>query len=585
MKNDYWPKSLAHLSAPYDDGISEEVTIAEISNEPYMGYKGFKEVSTALIPLDELESVLNVLGGIGWEVNSWGPHPCVSEGDTYNTSFWVDGRHGTDERFQTILNSWTVHDRIVMLPDNVLLMAYGLTPRYLQNGVVCWDDPQGPAYDVIRGKTLIHFEMGKANSESLILRMRRDYLEDYCSLKGCAAVAVYYEERYSADDASFEKALAGEAGDSFDLPGRKLGMALLNDEYSTLNPQFSRIWGVRHILTPSKRPVTDAADPELIWPGDTEPMTSRRAAREHIYAYCSDEVLRFYEQKEEFTVYPESGGVAYSGWWGTSRTARIGREHIKVELKKLYEGCPPHVIAQWHKYATPESVATKDRQAHGNQNIATRARSLIDSYLELTTTLEYLSDKLGLGSTQEEIGTLDCDIVSSVGWWNVPELKPLAHVVRLDASLDHFLSRCLCIFKIIEGIKPGPLRNIVLRLGLEKSKIREFKSIKLLGTIAQLSQIALVQDLDLVDDAAQIVNSWNQNTRLPEFDRIFALNGLRQIQAHAIGSDKEDQLDRALNAFGIDVKETRTGWGKSIDTVYDMLIEDLSALALLLSHA
>ena len=37
----------------------------------------------------------------------------------------------------------------------------------------------------------------------------------------------------------------------------------------------------------------------------------------------------------QYELYPESGGVGYSGWWGTDRTYRMGRHHIRIELKKL----------------------------------------------------------------------------------------------------------------------------------------------------------------------------------------------------------------------------------------------------------
>ena len=47
------------------------------------------------------------------------------------------------ECVQTIINPWSHHDREVILPDNVLLITYGLTPRYLNDGTVCWDDPRG----------------------------------------------------------------------------------------------------------------------------------------------------------------------------------------------------------------------------------------------------------------------------------------------------------------------------------------------------------------------------------------------------------------------------------------------------------
>lgn len=100
----YWPKSVAHLKAEYDNKVTEYVVIGEIDDSPYEGNKGFRKVSTALIPIKELDRVLNQRGGIGWEVESWGPHPCVDEDRIYGSSFWIYGQN-REEKFQTILNA------------------------------------------------------------------------------------------------------------------------------------------------------------------------------------------------------------------------------------------------------------------------------------------------------------------------------------------------------------------------------------------------------------------------------------------------------------------------------------------------
>ena len=152
----YWPKSVAYLQSAYDNMASEYVVIGEIDDSLYAGNKGYKKVSTALVPLDILEEVLSTRGSIGWEVQSWGPHPCVDENSTYDTNFWINGRT-RDEKLQTVLNAWKHNDQEVMLPDSVMLMTYGLVPRYLSDGTVCWDDPQKPVYDVIRARSHVDY--------------------------------------------------------------------------------------------------------------------------------------------------------------------------------------------------------------------------------------------------------------------------------------------------------------------------------------------------------------------------------------------------------------------------------------------
>ena len=457
-------------------------------------------------------------------------------------------------------------------------MTYGLVPRYLNDGTVCWDDPQKPVYDVVRARSHVDYN-GKTTRPLVQVTMRRDYLEDYCSLKGCAAVAVYYEERFSAGDDSFTEVLGGCKGRQFHLPGRLIGMAVLKDPYHKSNPQFSRVWGVGLILRPTARPITDEKDPELVWPDDTAPMTYERASSEWVYGYVSDEVLTEYESRPEFSVFPESGGVSYGGWWGTSYTHRIGREHIEIELKKLYEGCPPHVIAHWHRYAVKKAVAELDRKTQCDRNIAVRAKELIYTYLQVTAGLEGLSDRLGAGFTQEDIGGLTIAGIDYRGWWTPPELKPLSSVVRLSATREQFLGRAVSIFKLLEELKPAPLRNMVLQLKVPKDKIKDFGGIKLLTTLCQMTSVASEHGYKLPDDADLVAGLWSAETRLPYLERLFALNSLRICQAHAPSGKNDQKIADAATVFGIDANSTVAGWGYAIDTLYDGLITDLNLIA------
>lgn len=331
-----WPQSLAHLTAPYDDGVSDHIVIAEVSKRQHAGFPGFRNMTTALIPLEQVDETLSSMGGIGWEVKSWGPGPCVNEGQTYETSFWIDGRKGIDEKFHALINSWKYHDKEVLLPENSLLMAYGLIPRTLYNGRICWDDPSAPVYEVLRVDSLVDWNNNQVEPYGKV-EIRREYLEDYCYLKRCAAVAVFYEERHSKNDPIFHEVLGDREGEMFSLPGRELTLSVLSDEYHREAPQFARIWGSRLILKPQGKPITEVGDPELEWPDYDGPMTLARASRDWIYGYVEDSVLQEYENKPEFSIHPISGAVSYGGWWGVSYCNRMGRNHIKVELKKLYE--------------------------------------------------------------------------------------------------------------------------------------------------------------------------------------------------------------------------------------------------------
>lgn len=582
--DNYWPKAIEHLREPYDTGISDHIVIAEINEAPLNGFKGVSLVRTALIPLDVLDDVLKSPGGIGHEVQSWGPHPCVDEGRVYDTSFWIDGRKDRDERFQTIINSWSHHDREVVLPDNVLLMTYGLIPRHLSDGTICWDDPQKPVYDVLRVKSYVDYR-NKKDQPLALVTIRREYLEDYCHLKSCAAVAVYYEERFSSDDSSFTTILNGQDGGQFELPGRLLGMAVINTPNHSSAPQMSRVWGSRLILTPKSRPVTDAADPELTLPDDNEPMNFQRASAKWIYGHVSDAVLQEYEAHPEFSIFPESGGVNYGGWWATDRTYRVGRNHIRIELKKLYEGCPPHVISHWHRFSVSEAVVQHDQATHGNRNIAIRAKDVIDGYLSLTSSLTSLANNIGLSYSQEDIGTLTSEDVAYRGWWTFDVMRPLFSVAPLSTNREQFLERTVSLFKLLELLKPAPLRSILIQLGISKDQIKEFGALKLVACICQLSSIAIDQGYTLEEDADLVVSKLDTKIELAVLRTIFALNGLRISQAHTPSSEREAKIAKDARLFDIDVTGMASGWGYAIDKLYDKLAEDLYGISQLITDA
>jgi hypothetical protein len=69
--SDFWPKPVAHLAGPYLRATDEYVIIAEITDNAVNGYPGMRQLYTGLIPMSEVDEVINTSGGIGWRVESW----------------------------------------------------------------------------------------------------------------------------------------------------------------------------------------------------------------------------------------------------------------------------------------------------------------------------------------------------------------------------------------------------------------------------------------------------------------------------------------------------------------------------------
>lgn len=277
----YWPASLAHLALPYDRPGTEYVTIAEISEAPVRGFVGYRKVSSALVPLSIVAEVLHSTAPTGHDVESYGPLPIVDdEGPPHRSGFWIEGiERGT--RFEPLINSWRGSDTDVVVPDNSLLMVFGLVPRQTgQTGKseLSWDDPHGPVYDVVRVSTVSDHQRPKEERQVAFVEIRRDYLLEYCRIKQAAAVAFYYEQRWSDGDASFDHVMAGRDNEDFHLPGRLLNLQIHSHRLDGRGRQYAQVWGRRIVLPRGERRVIEVDDPALVWPDHAGTMTMQPRA-------------------------------------------------------------------------------------------------------------------------------------------------------------------------------------------------------------------------------------------------------------------------------------------------------------------
>lgn len=582
----YWPASLAHLALPYDRPGTEYVTIAEISEAPVRGFVGYRKVSSALVPLSIVAEVLHSTAPTGHDVESYGPLPIVDdEGPPHRSGFWIEGiERGT--RFEPLINSWRGSDTDVVVPDNSLLMVFGLVPRQTgQTGKseLSWDDPHGPVYDVVRVSTVSDHQRPKEERQVAFVEIRRDYLLEYCRIKQAAAVAFYYEQRWSDGDASFDHVMAGRDNEDFHLPGRLLNLQIHSHRLDGRGRQYAQVWGRRIVLPRGERRVIEVDDPALVWPDHAGTMTMQRAGHEHLMAYVSDHVLRDYEGRPAFQIHPLSGGVSYRGQWYVSHCRRVGRNHIAVELKKLYEGSPRAVIEYWHRFAVPRATAYADWDSNGDRNIAVRVQELVEAYLAMTRTLTQLAEQFGLSFLQSDIGGYDSADVEYRGWWSIEGLSSLANVVPLSVTLEVFLDRAVDLVILWESIQESPLRNMVLKMGVDRKQLAELKSMKLLGALCQLATLCKDSGHRWPEDSMHIVAEWDKELRIPVLRRLFAVNQLRQKASHRTGAGFAASLANDLNAFGIKPAAQAAGWGTAVDNLYDGLIEDFNAISALLT--
>ncbi len=411
------------------------------------------------------------------------------------------------------------------------------------------------------------------------VKIDRQYLEDYASLKGCAVVAVFFEERRCSSDGELEEILDGREIVERSLPGRDL--VVRRHEYYSETPILCQIWGCRLVLVPSGRPISEERKPELVWPGIPGVVTRSRVRAIGLPSrvYISDQVLEKFEGRPEYSIHPEFGSVSYDGRWSLSNCRRVARDYIAHDIKKMYEGCPPTIIRNAHRFAVPRDVVERQTQDLGDQNIGKRASSLIKAFLSVGAGLALFGNRFGGTLRDEDVISLSEQRVDYHGWWTINSLAPLGHRAALNMTKAQFLERCKTVYQLFEGLKERPLRRILTQIGLENSQLSGFRSLKLLATLLQLCEVSLETGLDIAGQRAEIVDRWDQNVQLEYLRPLFALVDLRNVAGHNLGTQEDEKIAAALEVFGLQEDSMSAGWGLALDRVYDRMIETLDEIA------
>jgi hypothetical protein len=260
---------------------------------------------------------------------------------------------------------------------------------------------------------------------------------------------------------------------------------------------------------------------------------------------------------------------------------RVGRDHIALELRKLYEGAQFSVIKHYWGYAVKESSVPVPKSDAEKRNIGIRAREVVNGYLKYMKAIEEICDAAGLSSTAAEIGGLSESEINYKGWWTFPELGRLGNVVPLTMTYQQFLARCKNIFAVFEGLKSGPLRSLLRTLGIPKDQVKE-EGLKLSAFLCQLATIAKKEHWGLIADAEEVVKNFDKDARLDFYKPIFALNGLRLADAHALSVGDPTAQASNLKVFDIEPDRFKTGWGLALDRVYDEIAKSLQDATTLL---
>jgi hypothetical protein len=472
-------------------------------------------------------------------------------------------------------------------------MTYGLIPRVTSTSPfpeIHWDDLAHPTLDVVISRAVSRY--GYASDTALdptatgaFITIRRAYLQDYASLRGCSIIQVYYAQNKGPVSSETSALLGRRTVIAFEFPGRRVDVHLTAQSRENC---LAAVWGSHQIITPGQLPIAEGREDygTLLWPGIEKSMTAKSARATIEHAYVRDTVLGKYEARPEYTIIPEIGCVSYLEQWDTGNTTRVCRDIIQVELKKLYEGCPLEVVRHWHSHAVDPPKGDIDELASA-ANVATRAHRIAYSVAALGESLSsVLMQILKRNVPPEDIVGLSKQQMNYRGWWLEPTIGSVAHHIPLDMTRDQFLSRCAALDQfVVEAVQESHVRAIATWLDTSIEKDDSTKSIELLARILRMARVAIQSGLKFGRDSQQIITRISEQVAHTGLPCLGTLHSLRIAKSHRGTTKDVTRIRKALAFLQIDEKSTAPGWGHVLDALMDKLAEEIDCAALDLDRA
>lgn len=562
---DWFPKIFEDVKnfSPFD---GEYISVSElITHELENGIKSTRNYQSLLIDPKLIEFIKP--DEINQTTNS-SVHPIYDKDYEYKgrSSVFVSKLNGLD-KIKPLVYSWESANNTSFQLDPYFLLTYGLTPRITENHIH-WDDLSRPKMGIVTSIPKSNYDL-PIYSNSFV-RIQKDYLQDYLMLRKKVLIQVYSETRILPENEEISELLGKNK--YFEKTTKHCHFRIIRIPNSEI---FTEVIGYRLLQLGSSIPISkwDSKSKVHSWPGYDENI-SRLNAKHWNYVYVSDEVLGKYEQDDNYIVYPESGAVSYKNQWSVSRCYRVGRNHLKIELSKLYEGTPDEVITYWNKYAVNENIIDKKQK-----NIGARSKSLVYTFLEFGELLSsIINGHFDTNFSSQNILNLNRRDLDYYGWYNNKNVKPVTHHLQHKLSKEAFLFRQkeLNLF-LVENFAERQLRNIIKALGIQVDKFKktpaeEFRSIRLLNLILNYLGIANESGLNIKLDSDEINSRLERNLKEINLIKLLsALNAMRQLDSHRKDSESEAKLSQALKVFKIDKNECQNNYLTACEIIYEKI--------------
>jgi hypothetical protein len=548
------------------------ITVAELKTINKDGFQEIIDVNTGLVS----SSLINKI-----KPSHVNPYVHLSgayyRGDyEYKPSFSLDiSKSSGLKKVEPLVVSWCSGNHTTFMVDQGFLSAFKLSPRLLETEII-WDDLTKPEYNVVKIKPLSEYEF--PNYTGAYVKINKSYLETYLAFRKKVAVQIFIIQKNIPIDEEILFLLKGkdyfiEEDKHFQINIKKS----VNTEYVHLN-----IKGFKVLLENIDNNEKEDTTTGHYWKGIEGLVTEWRARHEmpFEYVYVSDKVLAVYETNEDYNVYHLSGSVSYRNQWAITHCNRIGKNAIKIEIKKLYEGNTFETIDYWNQFSIHPSEIIEGK------NIAQKAESLTRKFFLFGRIFINLFNHLfEFNYTSQDLISLDEERIEYTGWSEFPEFNAIAQHVDLKSfSKEQFISRCKKLYILLgENLKEKPLRKIVDTLGFPISETEKLRSIRLLELILSYLKIMDESGLHPINNKSTLLERILESKNKNIFSKLSAINSIRQLDAHKT-NDSKTKLQKALIDLNVEPNAISNNYSDAIWQVYNSIDEMFSDINTLLSN-
>lgn len=541
----------------------ENITIAELKTIDKNGLNETIDINTALISSNLLNRIKS--SHVNPYVNLSGAY--YREDYVYKPSFslYLSKSSGLSKA-EPLVVSWCSGNHTTFMIDQGFLSAFKLSPRLLEDEIL-WDDLKEPQYNVVKIKPLSEYDF-PTHSEANV-KVKKDYLETYLAFRKKVAVQVFTIKRDIAIDEEISTLLKNKKYFIEEFKQFEIRLSRFDHKEDIARLEIN---GFKVLLENSENNQEEETVIGHYWKGVDGLVTEWRARHEmpFEYVYVADKVLAVYEADEDYEVHPLSGSVSYRNQWAVTHCYRVGKNAIKIEIKKLYEGNRYTVIDYWNKFSIHPSEIIE------GENIAEKAERLTRKFFLFGQIFTGLFNHLfELNYSSKDLIGLDEERIEYKGWAEFNEFSAIAQHVDLKSfSKEQFISRCKKLYILLgENLQEKPLRKIVNMLEFPVSITKEFRSIKLLELIIAYLKISDESGLHPVDNKETLVERVLEIKKFNALVELSAVNSIRQLDAHK-ANDSKTRLHKALHDLGIHPNAISNNYADACWHLYDS-IEDM----------